>query len=95
VADRNLVLFAGGSDNAYNYDGIGYNKAPSTPSAHVWAYDIGMNGYVVFKDKAKATMDHRALIDLGDGRFATLGGMGAGQIVLDDLNMFDLVLSKH
>lgn len=90
VAERNLVLFAGGSDNAYNYNGIGYNKIPSAPSAHVWAYDIAADEYVAFKDKAVATMDHRALIDLGKGRFATLGGMGSGQLVLDSVDRFEL-----
>ena len=90
VADRNLVLFAGGTDNAYNYNGIGYNKIPSVPSAHVWGYDISANDYVVFDDKPKATMDHRGLINLGEGRFATLGGMGDGQVVLDGFDVFEV-----
>ena len=90
VPARNLVLFAGGSDNAYNYSGIGYNKIPSTPSAHVWAYDIAAEKFVTFADKPKATMDHRAVIDLGNGRFAILGGMGEGQVVLDGLDIFDV-----
>lgn len=90
VTDRNLILFAGGSDNAYNYNGIGYNKIPSAPSAHVWGYDITANKYVVFNEKLSATMDHRSLIDLGDGRFAILGGLGDNQTVLDTLEIFDL-----
>lgn len=89
-ADRNFVLFAGGTDNAYNYNGIGYNKIPSEPSAHVWGYDITANEYVVFKDKPTATMDHRSLINLGDGRFATLGGMGEDQHVLDTMDIFEV-----
>ena len=88
VPSRNLVLFAGGSDNAYNYSGIGYNKIPSAPSAHVWAYDIADEKFITFKDKPKATMDHRALIDLGNGRFAILGGMGEEQLVLSGLDIF-------
>jgi len=90
VPTRNLVLFAGGSDNAYNYSGIGYNKIPSAPSAHVWAYDIAAEKFITFKDKPKATMDHRALIDLGNGRFAIMGGMGKGQVVLSGLDIFDV-----
>jgi len=90
VADKNLILFAGGSDNAYNYNGIGYNKIPSGPSAHVWGFDTAKNDYVVFEDKPAATMDHRGLIDLGRGRFATLGGMGADQLVLDGLDIWAL-----
>ena len=90
AADRNLILFAGGTDNAYNYNGVGYNKIPSVPSAHVWGYDISTNDYVTFADKSTATMDHRGLIDLGNGRFATLGGIGENQIVLDGLDVFDV-----
>ena len=90
IADRGLILFAGGSDNAYNYNGIGYNKIPSTPSPHVWGYDVAANKYVVFDDKPAATMDHRGLIKLGDGRFASLGGIGENQTVLDKLEIFDL-----
>ncbi|MEP4051212.1 MAG: galactose oxidase [Litorimonas sp.] len=90
VPDRNLVIFAGGSDNAYNYNGIGYNKDPSAPSAHVWGYDTAAGHYVVYKDKPTPTMDHRGLISLGDWRFATLGGMGEGQTVLDSLDVFEL-----
>ena len=88
VAEQNFILFAGGSDNAYNYNGIGYNKIPSAPSAHVWGYDIRANKYVVFKDKPKATMDHRGLVNLGNGKFATLGGMEEGQRVIDTLDVF-------
>ena len=90
VPTRNLVLFAGGSDNAYNYNGIGYNKIPSTPSAHVWAYDIEAEKFVTFADKPKATMDHRALIDLGNGRFAIMGGMDEEQKVLGGLDIFEV-----
>jgi len=49
VPTRNLVLFAGGSDNAYNYNGIGYNKIPSAPSQHVWAYDIAAEKFVTLR----------------------------------------------
>ena len=90
VADKNLILFAGGSDNAYNYNGIGYNKVPSSPFAHVWGYDIRANKYVTFDDKPKATMDHRGLINFDDGTFATLGGIGEAQRVLGTLDVFDV-----
>lgn len=90
VAERNLILFAGGSDNAYNYNGVGYNKMPSQPSAHIWGYDVAAETYVVFEDKAAATMDHRGLINLGDWQFATLGGMGENQTVLDSFDVFEI-----
>lgn len=87
-AEQNMILFAGGTDNPYNYNGIGYDKVPSVPQAHIWAYDITTDDYVLLKDKPSATMDHRALMPLGGNRFATLGGMGKDQKVLDELNTF-------
>lgn len=86
--EQNMILFAGGSSNPYNYNGIGYDKIPSAPQAHVWAYDIGADDYVLLKDKPAKTMDHRALVFLGDGRFLTLGGMGEDQKVLDEARVF-------
>jgi len=88
--DANMVIFAGGSDNPYNYNGIGYNKRPSNPSSHVWGYDISGDKYVVFADKEIATMDHRALVHLGAGKFLTIGGMGQEQAVHDELNTFEV-----
>jgi len=85
---QNTIIFAGGSDNAYNYNGIGYNKIPSEPSKHVWGYDIAADEYVLFKDKPKATMDHRTLIHLGGNEFMTLGGMGEEQTVLKSADSF-------
>ncbi len=87
-SEENIVLFAGGSDNPYNYGGIGYDKTPSQPSAHVWGYDIMSDKYIVFKDKPVPTMDHRALIHIGGSAFVTLGGMGENQTVLGTLNTF-------
>ena len=86
--DKNMVVFAGGSDNPYNYNGIGYDKVPSKPSKHVWGYDVGADKYVLFSDKKTATMDHRALVHLGGDKFMTVGGMGAGQAVLDEVEVF-------
>lgn len=86
--ERNIVLFAGGTNNPYNYNGIGYDKIPSQPSAHVWGYDISADEYILFKDKAKPSMDHRALIHLQGNQFATFGGMGREQKILGTFNTF-------
>lgn len=87
-AENNMIVFAGGSDNPYNINGIGYNDVPSEPSTHVWAYDIANDDYVVFKDKPVPTMDHRGLIHLEGNEFMTLGGMGEDQKVLDRIHVF-------
>ena len=86
--EAQIILFAGGTDNPYNYNGIGYDKNPSAPSAHVWGYDIEADDYVVFKDKPVASMDHRALIHLGGEQFLTFGGMDKNQNVTDRVDIF-------
>ena len=85
---KHMVVFAGGTDNAYNYNGIGYNKIPSQPSAHVWGYDVRADQYVQFRDKPEASMDHRALVHLGADRFLIVGGMGTDQQVRKRLEGF-------
>lgn len=81
-AESGRILFVGGTSNPYNYDGVGYDGRPSEPSAHVWAYDVAADDFVVLGDRPVATMDHRGLLLWGD-QMTTLGGMGAAQAVLD------------
>ncbi|NNC36999.1 MAG: galactose oxidase [Acidimicrobiales bacterium] len=85
---KNMIVFAGGSDNPYNINGIGYDDEPSAPSAHVWAYDITKDDYILFKDKPIPTMDHRGLIHLERNKFITVGGMGKDQNVLARVSTF-------
>jgi len=88
-ASRTMIVFAGGSDNPYNYNGLGYNGVPSNPSASVFGFDIVLKEWRVFGNKPDATMDHRGLVQFGK-RFYTLGGMGEDQTVLDDVYWFTL-----
>ena len=80
----NRVLFAGGTDNAYNFNGIGYNGEPSQPSAHVFAWDFTKDSWVAYPDKPTASMDHRGLLRWGDG-WITIGGMVGDQVVSGDM----------
>ncbi len=78
--EGNRILFVGGTSNAYNYNGIGYNGEPSKPTAHVFAWDFTNDNWVAYKDKPVASMDHRGLVKLG-GKWFTIGGMvGAQQV---------------
>jgi len=86
---EDVIVFAGGSDNPYNYDGIGYNGVPSQPSASVFAYNIPAREWHLFGDKLFATMDHRGMIAL-DGRFYIIGGMVENQEVSDAVTWFSL-----
>lgn len=89
--NKGLILFAAGSDNPYNYNGIGYNGKPSFPSKEVFAWELQTNKWIEFKALQNASMDHRGLIE-HDSSFYILGGMGENQKVLDSVNRFKL---KH
>ena len=80
--DPTRVVFAGGTDNAYNYDGIGYNQVPSEPLSGVWSYVVASQSIATHPDKPVPTMDHRGFPS-GDGRLWVVGGMEAGQTVTD------------
>ncbi|UUO25558.1 hypothetical protein FGD67_03880 [Colwellia sp. M166] len=69
--------YLGGSDNPYNYNGIGYNGKPSTPSNAIWRYNLETNTWQISHSE-KATMDHRGLLVL-DGKLLTIGGMAENQ----------------
>ena len=79
VADGRLV-FVGGSDNPYNYDGVGYDGRPSEPTGAAFAWDEMSGAWTTVEAPAIATMDHRGLVSSG-GRLYTIGGMTAGQTV--------------
>ena len=72
------VLFVGGTDNPYNFNGTGYNGQPSNPLAQVMAYDPENDAWSLIDDTNgephTATMDHRGLVSFAGG-WATVGGM--------------------
>lgn len=70
------MLLVGGTDNPYNFDGIGYNGQRSFPLDQVLAFDpIGESWTELAISGAHApTMDHRGLVQVGAG-FAVVGGM--------------------
>ena len=78
--EGNRVLFVGGTSNAYNYDGIGYNGEPSRPTSHVFAWDFTKDNWVAYRDKPVPSMDHRGLLKF-QGHWITVGGMVGSQEV--------------
>ena len=78
---RKAVVFLGGTDNPYNYDGIGYNKVPSAPSTEVFSFDVERGFWRVHARRKAGTMDHRGLVEWR-GRFHTIGGMDDRRRVL-------------
>jgi N-acetylneuraminic acid mutarotase len=84
--EGNRVLFVGGTPNAYNYNGIGYNGAPSKPQKHVFAWDFARDNWVAYEDKPVASMDHRGLVHW-QGDWITIGGLtGAQQVTAEILS---------
>ena len=88
------VLFAGGSEKPYNYNGLGYDGKPSPPSARLFAYDLGAEHWVTYPDKAAASMDHRGVL-AADRKLYILGGMVAGQKVTDDIQVMEIPGQKQ
>jgi N-acetylneuraminic acid mutarotase len=86
----NTVLFLGGSDNPYNYDGIGYNGEPSKPSDTIWRYNFDSKSWS-FEVTKNASMDHRRLLILPKQKTAlTIGGMTDNQTVINAVNTISL-----
>ncbi|MBT8136789.1 MAG: galactose oxidase [Gammaproteobacteria bacterium] len=74
------ILFAGGSDNPYNYNGIGYDGRPSSPSSRVFAWLTDTGRWQKKPSLSVATMDHRGLL-AHQGQYVIVGGMREGQAV--------------
>ena len=89
IESLNAVVFIGGSENPYNYDGIGYNGEPSEPTVGGLLFDLDSMSWRELSLSGPATMDHRGLVPYGD-RWLTIGGMVAGQDVTDRVVAYKL-----
>lgn len=72
------VIFAGGGDNPYNYDGIGYNGITAKPSGGFFAYDLKSDSWRELGRLVEPSMDHRGLAKVGTEYFI-VGGMDGEQ----------------
>ncbi|GGB71090.1 galactose oxidase [Shewanella inventionis] len=68
------IVFLGGSDNPYNYSGIGYNGQPSQPSKHEYRFDLVSKQWLTPQTLAKPSMDHRGLL-CWQNTLLRIGGM--------------------
>ena len=89
VAEVNGVLFVGGSENPYNYNGIGYDGQPSEPAADALLFDIDTQSWRVLGFEGESTMDHRGLVPF-KGQWLTVGGMAADQRVTNRVTAYEL-----
>jgi Kelch motif len=77
-----LVLLAGGTNNPYNYNGIGYDGRPSEPIRGLLGYDPSTDEWRMLPAPPNASMDHRTL-GVAGGMVFLVGGMEAGGRVSD------------
>jgi hypothetical protein len=87
IPEMNGVLFVGGSENPYNYNGIGYNGRPSEPAHGALLFDIDTQSWQVLDFEGDATMDHRGLVPF-KGQWLTIGGMAADQSVTNRVTSY-------
>jgi len=83
------VVFAGGSVNPYNFNGIGYNGVPAEAEKSVFAYSFATAQWQILGDLPRGTMDHRGLL-FSKGWYYLVGGMQAQQEVVTDVYRFKL-----
>lgn len=75
------IYFSGGTDNPYNYNGIGYDGSPAEPSGVTFAWNLRTEKWETVNENAPGpTMDHRGLLVTPAG-LVILGGMEKDQKV--------------
>lgn len=73
------IYFAGGTDNPYNFNGVGYDGKPSEPSPVTFAFNLKTSKWETVSDSTPdPTMDHRGLVAVKQG-LVVVGGMSKGQ----------------
>ena len=75
------VLFYGGTDNPYNYNGTGYNGVPAEPRSQGLLYRRSDRTWQILSELPAASMDHRGLVVAGD-RLVIIGGMDGDRRVI-------------
>jgi len=75
------VYFAGGSDNPYSFNGIGYDGKPSEPSPVTFDFNLHTGKWETINENTPdPTMDHRGLLVTHEG-LVLIGGMEKDQKV--------------
>ncbi len=77
-------VMAGGTNNPYNYSGVGYDGRLSEPLRDLLELDVKRRTWRVGTPAPYATMDHRSL-GAFDGAWWIVGGMRGSQVVSADV----------
>jgi len=70
------IVFAGGADRPYNYDGQGYDGVPARALDSIVSYDLDAGRWVCHSPMPAPGMDYRGLLVSAD-RLVLIGGMNA------------------
>jgi len=90
VFDRvERVVFAGGADRPYNYNGQGYDGEPARAFRSVVSFNLDAGRWECHDPMPKASMDHRGLIIAGE-HLVVIGGMNAEREVFAGTRAFAL-----
>ena len=87
--ENNRILFAGGGDNPYNYNGVGYDGVPAKPSDVVFAFDLETEEWRDIGRMPAPRMDHRGLMIGADSAYIA-GGMDADLNVSNEVLEFEI-----
>ena len=80
--DKDKIFFSGGTDNPYNYNGIGYNGQPSEPSPLTFAFNLKTGKWETINENTPdPVMDERVLVVTHRG-LLIVGGMEKGQTIV-------------
>ena len=87
--DNGQMLLIGGTDNPYNFNGIGYNGVPSSPVDQALLFDPTAGDWQTLSVTGDylPSMDHRGLVRVGDG-WVTVGGMLEPRFATDRVVMY-------
>jgi N-acetylneuraminic acid mutarotase len=81
------IYFAGGTDNPYDYSGVGYDGKPAEPSPMTFDFNLRTGKWETIDDATPdPTMDHRGLLVTPEG-LVLIGGMEKGQKVTDRVTL--------
>jgi len=83
------VVFAGGADRPYNYDGQGYDGVPAAAFDSVVSYNLDAGRWECHRAMPEARMDLRGVV-AHDGALVLAGGMDDQRRVTDDVMAFTL-----
>ncbi|WP_254693733.1 kelch repeat-containing protein [Shewanella sp. MEBiC00475] len=68
------IIFLGGSDNPYNYSGMGYNGRPSEPNSYGFRFDLATKQWLTPFELSQPSMDHRSAV-CWQNHLLRVGGM--------------------